>query len=332
SCDSQPCRLQFAAWLCSILVQSVAKTLGVRLHDARRMAHEALHHFLRRILSKYPIRFGAAAINRILDGAFGGSDANWLVAPSRGYFPTMVLDVSTNLQRKLFYFPRVYGRFYGTNTFAKFIRGRLKPGDTFYDIGANVGFFSLLAAGIVGDSGSVYAFEPEPVTCDSIAKSAKVNGYSRLHAVQCALSDHEGEADFYCARDGTANSLVTEAPGREKRYERKVTTRVTRLDNLVAEGTIDPRGLSLIKVDVEGAEARTVRGMRESLVAADYPAIWCEVRGPKGSTRAPNTYPAVLSVLKDMGYTPVIWSEQGRRHVRDEDVVGRADVLFERSR
>jgi FkbM family methyltransferase len=306
--------------------------LVVRLQNARRMAHEALHRFLRGMFSKYPIRFGAAAINRVLDVAFGSSDPHWLVAPGRGYFPTMVLNVSTNLQRKLYYFPSVYGRFYGTNTFASFIRGRLKPGDTFFDVGANVGFFSLIAASIVGDSGSVYAFEPEPDTCEAIAKSAKANGYSRLHPMQCALSDHEGEADFYCARDGTANSLVTEAPGREKRYDRKVTTRVTSLDKLVAEGTIDPCGISLIKVDVEGAEARTVRGMRESLLAADYPAIWCEVRGPKGSTRAPNTYPAVLSVLKDLGYTPVIWTERGRRHVRDEDVVGRADVLFERSR
>src|ERR1044072_3751576 len=107
----------------------------------------------------------------------------------------MMLDVSTNLQRKLYYFPRVYGRFYGTNRFARFIHGRLELGDKFFDIGANVGFFSLIAANIVGDSGSVYAFEPEPITYEAITKSAQANGYSCVRAMQDALSDHHGAAD-----------------------------------------------------------------------------------------------------------------------------------------
>ena len=290
---------------------------------------QGLHRFLRGMLSNYPTKFGAAWINRRLDRVFDGPDPNWLLAPARGYFPTMVLNVSTNLQRKLFYFPRVYGRFYGTNTFARFMRKELQPGSTFLDIGANVGFFSLLAASIVGETGAVYAFEPEPDICEAIAKSAEANGYTNLYPMQIALSDHDGEANFFRARDGTASSLVAEVPGREKRYERTLMTRVTSLDKLVAEGQIDLRGVSLIKVDVEGEEVRTVRGMRESLIAAKYPAIWCEVRGPQGSTRAPNTYPGVLAALADLGYQPLIWTEDGRRRVEDADVEGRADVLFE---
>jgi len=292
---------------------------------------ERTHRFLRGIFSTFPTKLGAAWINRRLDRAFEDPEPNWLLAPGRGRFPTMMLNVSTNLQRKLYYFPRAYGRFYGTNTFARFMRKELAPGGTFFDIGANVGFFSLLAASLVGETGTVYAFEPEPDICEAIAKSAEANGYTHLHALQLALSDHEGEADFYRARDGTASSLVAEVPGREQRYERTLKTRVTTLDKLVAEGTIDPRGVSLIKVDVEGEEARTVRGMRETLIAANYPRIWCEVRGPKGSTRSPNTYPGVLAVLQDLGYAPLIWSDTGRRAVEDADVEGRADVLFERS-
>jgi FkbM family methyltransferase len=285
---------------------------------------------LRGLLALYPTRKGAAWINRRLDLFFEDDKPNWLLAPSRGGFPKMVLNVSTNLQRKLFYFPRIYARFYGDTVFARYLRQRLTPGSKFLDIGANVGFFSLLAAPLVGEQGAIYAFEPEPDICEALARSAEANGFANVHALQVALSDHQGEADFYRARDGTASSLVAETPERAKRYERTLTTRVTTLDRLVEEGAIDPLGVTLIKIDVEGEEPRTVMGMLETLPIADYPSIWCEVRGPEGSTRAPNTYPAVRDTLAELGYVPNVWTDDGPRAVTDDDVLGRADILFER--
>ena len=291
---------------------------------------ESLHRFLRRIFALYPTRKGAAWINRRLDAFFESAEPNWLLAPARAGFPTMVLNVSTNLQRKLFYFPKVYGRFYGTNTFAQFLGQQLAPGGKFLDIGANVGFFSLRAAELVGEQGRVYAFEPEPDICEALARSAEANAYKQVHALQIALSDHDGESTFYRARDGTASSLVAEAPGKEARYERTLTTPVPTLDKLVAAGQIDVRGVSLVKVDVEGEEVRTIAGMRESLVAAGHPPLWCEVRGPDGSTRAPNTYAPVRAELAALGYKPWLWTPTGLREVADGDVRARADVLFEK--
>jgi len=64
------------------------------------------------------------------------------------------------LQRKFFYFPKVYARFYGRTVFRDLLEQRLTPGATFLDIGSNVGFFSLMAARHVGATGRVYAFEP----------------------------------------------------------------------------------------------------------------------------------------------------------------------------
>lgn len=292
---------------------------------------ERVHRAIRAVLSLYPLRLGAALVNRGLDRFFESPDAHWMHAPGRGAWPTMVLNVSTNLQRKFFYFPRTYGRFYGGNNFARFVDATLRPGDTFVDIGSNVGFFALRAARIVGPRGRAFAFEPEPDICEALRRSAEANGFEHLRGFQLALSDRDAQLDFYRAKDGTASSLVPEVPGRERRYERTLTTRVTTLDRLVDEGALELGRVSLVKVDVEGEEARTVGGMLRSLVAAGHPPVWCEVRGPHGSTRAPNTYPAVRDLLATIGYRPLAWADGQRRPIVDADVLGRADVLFERA-
>ncbi len=243
----------------------------------------------------------------------------------------MELDISMTLQRKFFYFPKLYARFYGRTPFRGFLETRLGPGSTFLDIGSNVGFFSLLAARRVGATGRVYAFEPDPQVWECLVRSAKVNALDQVSAFQLALSDREGELTFYKATDGTASSLVPEAPGREHRYRTgPQMTRVTALDTLVSDGKLEPRGIAMVKVDVEGEEVRTVSGMRDTLVAAGHPPIWCEVRGPHGSSRAPNTYVAVRDRLKPLGYKPFWWSKTGLRSVFDDEVVNRCDVLFER--
>lgn len=290
---------------------------------------ERFHRFVRAIGSWYPLTFGAAWINKTLFRRFTRPPSNWLLAPGRGLFPTMVLDVSTTLQRKLFYFPRYYGRFYGKSPLLHLLRTRLRDGDVYLDIGSNVGFFALHAAHLVGATGRVHAFEPVPELSESLRKSGAASALP-LTVHQVALSDRESEAMFFAAHDGTANSLVPETAGHEGRYERTLATRVTTLDKLVAEGAIQPSRIKLIKVDVEGEEPRTVLGMVKTLEAAKFPAIWCEVRGPKGSTRAPNTFPAVRESLAAIGYRPYLLSRTTRRSATEANVVRRADVLFER--
>jgi len=305
-------------------------TLSRWAPSLKDMARDRLHRFLRSILVHYPTRLGAAWLNRRLDRWLAGPP-RWLLAPGRGEWPTMELDIATSHQRKFFYFPKLYGRFYGRTVFRDYLETTLTAGATFLDIGSNVGFFALMAARRVGPTGRVYAFEPDPEICECLVRSAKANTYSQVEAFQLALSDRDGELRFYRATDGTASSLVPEAPGREHRYTAAaLTTRVTTLDALVRAGRLDPRGIALVKVDVEGEEVRTVTGMRETLVAAGHPPIWCEVRGPQGSSRAPNTYVAVRDRLKPLGYKPYWWSKAGMRPVFDDEVVKRADVLFER--
>ncbi len=283
---------------------------------------------MRAIFKRWPFPFGDAWLNDRLDRFFRNDDPNWLLAPGLGAWPTMVLDVSHRLQRKFYYFPKLHGWFYGRLPFRDYLSRTLEPGSTFVDIGSNVGFFSLLAARLVGPTGRVYSFEPDPCICECLTRSARANELEQLTTFQYALSDREDELTFYRAKDGTGNSLVPEAPGHEGRYEGTLRARVTTLDRLLAEGRVDASKIRLLKVDVEGEELRTVSGMRHTLEAAGFPAIWCEVRGPKGSTRAPSTFVPVRDCLAPLGYRPYVWAKGEQRPVSEADVVKRKDVLF----
>ncbi len=284
---------------------------------------------MRAILTNYLLPFGDDWFNRRLDRFFRG-EPNWLLAPGRGRWPTMVLNVADPLQRKFYYFPKLHGRYKSQSGLVSYLQQTLTLGSTFLDVGSSVGFYSLIAAKLVGPQGRVVAFEPDPVTCESLTRSARANSFDNIDTHQLALSDRNGDATFYHATSGTASSLVPEAPDRMNRYDQVLSTRVTKLDDLVSQGRITAAGIKVVKIDVEGEEVRTVAGMLDTLVASDYPAIWCEVRGPKGSTRAPNTFVGVRDHLAALGYKPFAWVHGKKRPVGVDDIGRCADVLFER--
>jgi FkbM family methyltransferase len=292
--------------------------------------HVRFHRLMRAVCANYVLPFGDDWINNTLDRFFHSRGPNWLLAPGHGQWPTMVLNVADNLQRKFYYFPRLHGWYYRRSELGAYLHKTLTAGSTFLDIGSNVGFYSLMAARLVGPGGRVVAFDPDPDCCESLTRSAGASSFNNVEAIQLALSDKNTEQTFYRAKYGTAHSLLREAPGREGRYSRELSVRVRRLDDLVSEGRLEPDGIRVVKIDVEGEEARTVAGMRRTLVASRHPSIWCEVRGPAGSTRAPNTFVEVRDTLAELGYRPYLWSGGKMQPVAEGSIVKRADVLFER--
>jgi FkbM family methyltransferase len=178
----------------------------------------------------------------------------------------------------------------------------------------------------------VYAFEPDATVCESPERRAHANEFAQIRAYRLALSDRNDDETLHLARWGTATSLVPEAPGRQHRYRGAVRTRVCTLDTLAEDGELTSRPIGVIKIDVEGEEPRTIAGMRATLASAGYPPIWCEVRGPRGSVRAPNTYAGVRDQLGPLGYRAFTWSHGRQRPLADDDVLERMDVLFEHER
>jgi FkbM family methyltransferase len=141
-----------------------------------------------------------------------------------------------------------------------------------FDIGANIGLYTLLAAAHLRNRGTVHAFEPNPDVFFSLARSIYRNSFTHAHIAQLGLSDSDGETSFFLPRDRawTTGSLVEGFTDQDA----SLVIETMRLDTYCARFHIGK--VDLIKVDVEGAELRVLRGMGE-LLQRWKPHIVCEV-------------------------------------------------------
>jgi FkbM family methyltransferase len=185
----------------------------------------------------------------------------------------------------------------GTNERAtqEFIAAHLQPGGTFYDVGANVGFFTLLGARLVGPGGRVYAYEPLPRTAALLRANAGRNGFEHVEVVEAAVAAREGEAELAL---GSSDQDPHLAHGRG---EATVTVAVVTLDGELARGRRPP---TLVKIDAEGAESEVLAGM-ESVLTAHRPVVVCEIHQSLHLREHP-----VAARLRELGYR-LSWLEEG---------------------
>lgn len=153
----------------------------------------------------------------------------------------------------------------------EWIVSKLGPGKAFYDVGANIGFFSLLAARAVGESGHVIAFEPVPENADSIRRNADLNALDTIIVVDVAVSSGSGEAELVLAEHPGGATL--KSAGMPPDATRTVTVKTATLDSLVRRKDFPPP--DVVKIDVEGAEVAVLQGMR-GVVEDHKPSVVCE--------------------------------------------------------
>jgi FkbM family methyltransferase len=172
-----------------------------------------------------------------------------------GHLPVRILS---GPNRGMLWSAAALGRGYGSGQFARDRLAALacvvRPGDTFWDVGAHKGFVTLAAARLVGPTGMVVAVEPAAVNRTFLHRHIRWNGlHDRVCIVASALSDAAGEAAF-----GGGGSSVAFRIG-----EGSERVRVTTIRDLVCEQ--DLRAPSVLKIDVEGEEAAVLRGAADIL-------------------------------------------------------------------
>lgn len=179
---------------------------------------------------------------------------------------------------------------------ARVVRSLLQPGDTFLDVGANHGSYSLLAAPAVRD-GRVIAFEPQPRLARLLKNSFAANGFAHAQVHEFACGDHEGDATFYVPRMMSGVGGLYEdfsgGPGR-----RRFNVRVRRLDDLLAGQHLP--GRVLMKLDVEGSELPVLRGAA-AFLRARQPLILLELN-PASARGAGYAVDDLLAFLQGLGY------------------------------
>jgi FkbM family methyltransferase len=174
------------------------------------------------------------------------------------------------------------GWWFGLFTGTRFLSGRygadevdvfqrlIKPGDVVFDIGAHVGYFSLLASRIVGSQGRVLAFEPLPVNLAYLARHKRVNRRANLEILEVAVGGRAGRMALEF-RSGTGRGRLSAEP-----CDSQLHVRVVSLDGLFDEGVVPAP--NFIKMDVEGAECDALRGARQ-LLARFRPTIILSLHG-----------------------------------------------------
>lgn len=154
-----------------------------------------------------------------------------------------------------------------------FLKSRVKEGDEVLDIGANIGWFTLLACKLTGPKGKVHSFEPRPDTSRMLQRTISMNNLEdRVTLWQAALSDETGELHLNWGQntDNPGGSFVSRDTHESSGYE-QATVMARRLDDLLPEAAPD-----FIKIDVEGAEPMVINGAINA-IRRKKPAILSEL-------------------------------------------------------
>jgi FkbM family methyltransferase len=170
----------------------------------------------------------------------------------------------------------------------RLFRETIRPGDTVLDVGAHVGYYTVLSAVLAGPSGAVWSFEPNPANARFLRRHAEINGLRQVRVEQAAVSNAEGTARFdFGTGSGTGHLAAAGA----------LEVRTLRLDDFCAAHGITPRA---VKIDVEGAEAAVLAGFAATVDSA-RPVIFL-------STHGPEPHAACVAWLRARGYvlSPIV--------------------------
>lgn len=205
-----------------------------------------VHHKLNELLVRQviPVDGGILAIRHQL---------GWLFVPQEDF--TFVLHLANGMS----------GHEAGT---LRLMKALLAPGDTVVDIGAHVGLLTIPLARHVGPTGRVIAVEPVPRTAECLRRALLSNDLiGRCEVMVGAASDRNGLIDFYLGSNSMMGSLVPMVDDQQA-----ITVEEFRLDDRIAPG----QRISMIKMDVEGAELTTLGGLKRTIADNDQLVLIAE--------------------------------------------------------
>lgn len=191
------------------------------------------------------------------------------------------------------------------------LRTLVPPGAVAYDVGANIGYISLLLARAVGEGGRVFAFEALPANLQRLRRNLELNRMTeRVQVVAGAVTQAAGPVRFLVHLSGGMGKTAGSA-GRADQYRSEVTVEGISLDEFVYDrGNPPPQ---VVKMDIEGGEVLALPGMRR-LLAEARPTMMMELHGPESAQ-------AAWQALTGAGYR-VFWMKPGLPRVPSLEAMG----------
>ena len=282
---------------------------------------------LRPVTNSLPMSRGFARIAATLQRKLGLRGVEqWLELPAPG-LGKVAINPARPILLAPYLFTRPMTKSYLRSPLALFMREKLTAsgGGVFVDVGANLGFYTLLARHLA-PKGIVLAFEPEPTIFESLCRTIKLNALDHVRCHQLALSDQPGSTQLVIHQENYGGHSIASTPGKGKvTTEVKTDTLTTVIDR---EEDLEANRIELIKIDVEGAETAVIRGLMEFLDRGHRPAIFCEVRGPEVK-RSGGSAREVAGLLEPLGYGCFQLTTNGTPKTADATEVRQiADLLF----
>ncbi|MFC6266934.1 FkbM family methyltransferase [Frigoriflavimonas asaccharolytica] len=179
-----------------------------------------------------------------------------------------------------------------------FLYQYLKEGDTFVDIGGNIGLFSLNASKILEKSGEIFSFEAFLPNYNIFGENIKFNNFNNIHLENLAISDEIGKLEIFY--DDNENN-VGMASAYLKDFNKKLSVDCTTLDEFVKENKI--LEIKLIKIDIEGGEYKALIGMQNVLKNLK-PTLIMEVNDI-ALKNANQSEAIIIELLAKIGYSKI---------------------------
>ncbi|MFZ5448402.1 MAG: FkbM family methyltransferase [Thermodesulfobacteriota bacterium] len=247
-----------------------------------------LRELFRRYLSRFPLRDGKAFFYARLHAALSPAERFAVVRLDKGF--RMKLDLQDPEQLKVYFYGHYHERYE-----ADLVAQLLSDDDIFWDIGANVGYFTLVAAAALAHRGQIVAFEPGKNAYARLTENLSLNPYGNVKTYAVAVSDREGEAVLHVSGDIADSSASLFAADGQTGHE---VCRTVALDHfLISEGLRPP---SLIKLDAEGAELAVLQGAK-ALISRYAPMFLMEME-EKNLQTAGASKAAIRQLLSGYGY------------------------------
>jgi len=209
----------------------------------------------------------------------------------------------------------------------KELKKNLNPGDVFFDIGANVGYFTLTSQELVGEKGEVHSFEPHDRAFSLLQESVKSNKCDNIFLNKTALSDKEKAVEFVSLKDSAFSWTQQE----RNNSSPSVTIKTTTLDKYINDINLN-RKIKSLKIDVEGAEYNVLLGAKE-LLMSQSPYLILEVQDWSLS-RFGYSVDDIFTFLDKCGYrafdldgNSVLNAAQARQHLQKQWV---KNLLFKK--
>ncbi|MBU2540156.1 FkbM family methyltransferase [Patescibacteria group bacterium] len=180
----------------------------------------------------------------------------------------------------------------------RIIKTFLKEGDTFIDIGANIGYITAVATGCVGKTGVVHSFEPVPEYFQRIKKIAEINKDYKIIVNPFAMGDENGKIKIYISAEDIGSNTVIP---RKDDVKQILEVPIRRLDDYIIENKVD--NLKMIKIDVESYELPVLKGLEKYFLEHRddnfHSLILCEIHPHEG-----NNLKNILEYMSKFSYHP----------------------------